>query len=104
MERRQKNKFLLISRVLLPLLFYPAVGLGGSASCREGGTVSRHAGCTLNSIIEMATSPVVFRGAEEMKGDGRRGGTGGKSREYIFFLSSATFRSVTVGAFKKLRL
>lgn len=93
MERQQKNKFLLISRVLLPLLFYPAEvwrgGVrGGSASCREGGTVSRHAGCTLNSIIEMATSLVVFRGAEEMKGDGeeeRRGGRGGDVWNTFFF-------------------
>lgn len=46
-------------------------GEGGLlASCREGGTVSRHAGCTLNSIIEMASSPVVLCSVEEMEGDG----------------------------------
>lgn len=86
MERQQKNKFLLISRVRLPLLFYPS---GGSASCREGGTVSRRAGCALNSIIEIATSPVVFRGAEEMKGDGEeeRGGKVGNTFFFFFFFA-----------------
>lgn len=86
MERQQKNKFLLISRVPLPLLFYPSGG-GGSASCREGGTVSRRAGCALNSIIEIATSPVVFRGAEEMKGDGDEEQGGKVGNTFFFFFA-----------------
>lgn len=61
----------------------------------RGAPVSRHAGCTLNSIIEMATSPVVFCCMEEMEEGG-----GEEEREKNV---GETFLAVPVGCVVSLR-
>lgn len=72
----------------------PVVGWGG-------GTVSLHAGCTLNSIIEMAMSPcwvLLHGGNGRLGGGGWRGWRGGTGE-----IAGNTFLAVPVQCVLSLR-